>query len=108
MGTRAASQRVAVWLERKLPRLLRSYGIAEAYLFGSWARGEADADSDVDLILVTPSHRPFTDRFHDVPLIWQSAPGGIDLLIYTPEEFATHRKANRFLRHVLREARRLI
>ena len=36
------------------------------------------------------------------------APAGIDLLIYTPEEFACERRANRFLRHVLREARRIV
>jgi hypothetical protein len=48
------------------------------------------------------------DRFRDYPELWQTAPAGIDLLIYTPEEFATQRRLNRFVRHVLREARRIV
>lgn len=32
---------------------IREYGLAEVYLYGSVARGEADADSDVDLLYVT-------------------------------------------------------
>lgn len=32
---------------------------------GSWARGDADALSDVDLIVVAPSTRPVVDRFRD-------------------------------------------
>ena len=30
--------------------IARRYGIAEMYLYGSTARGEADADSDIDLL----------------------------------------------------------
>jgi len=109
MGDTAGPPRaVAQWLRRRLPALLRAYGIDEAYLFGSWGRGDADVSSDIDLILVAPSQRPFVERFRDYPELWQHAPTGIDLLIYTPEEFATQRRVNRFVRHVLREARRIV
>jgi predicted nucleotidyltransferase len=108
MGTSAASPRaVAGWLARRLPTLLRRRRVDAAYLFGSWARGQADPFSDIDLIVVAPSRRPFVDRFRDFPDLLR-APAGIDLLIYTPEEFACERRANRFLRHVLREARRIV
>lgn len=36
-----------------IKRIAREYGLAEVYLYGSVARGEADADSDVDLLYVT-------------------------------------------------------
>ena len=109
MGTGAGSPRgVASWLRRRLPVLLRGYGITEAYLFGSWGRGDADECSDIDLIVVASSKRPFVERFRDYPELWLGAPTGIDLLIYTPEEFATQRRVNRFVRHVLREARRIV
>ena len=36
-----------------IERVAREYGLAEVYLYGSVARGEADADSDVDLLYVT-------------------------------------------------------
>ena len=91
-----------------MPVVLRSYGINEAYLFGSWGRGEADECSDIDLIVVAQSKRPFVERFRDYPELWMSAPTGIDLLIYTTEEFAMQRRVNRFVRHVLREAWRIV
>ena len=87
--------------------MLRQYGVEAAYLFGSWARGEADVLSDIDLIVVAPSRRPFVDRFRDFPELLK-APAGIELLIYTPEEFTRLRRTNRFMRYVLREARRLV
>lgn len=108
MGTHAtAPVRVERWLQR-LPRRLRAHGVQAAYVFGSYAREVADADSDVDLILVTPSERPFVDRFRDFPDVWCGAPTAVDLLIYTPAEFVVQRRQNRFVRHVLRHARRIV
>ena len=103
----APSRAVARWLARRLPALLRRYGVEAAYLFGSWARGEADRLSDIDLIVVARSHRPFVDRFRDFPELLR-APAEIELLIYTPDEFARVRRTNRFVRHVLREAKRVV
>ncbi len=109
MGQRAGTSKgVDWWVRRRLPALLRAYRINEAYLFGSWGRGDADEASDIDVIVVAPSRRPFVERFRDYPDVWRGAPTGIDLLIYTPEEFATQRRVNRFVRHVLREARRIV
>ena len=102
----APSRAIARWVETRLPALLRRHRVDAAYLFGSWARGEADSLSDVDLIVVAPSRRPFVDRFHDYPDLLR-APSSLELLIYTPDEFARERRTNRFLRHVLREARRV-
>jgi predicted nucleotidyltransferase len=92
---------------RRLPALLRRAGVHEAYLFGSWARNDADAHSDVDLMLVAPSRRPFVERFRDYPALLRG-PGALDLLVYTPEEFAVARRRNRFVRYALRDARRLV
>lgn len=108
MGPQPTPKRIAAWIAVKLPRLLRSYDVSEAYLFGSWARGDADEHSDIDVIIVAGVRRPFVDRFREFPLLWQTAPAGIDLLVYTPDEFRAHRRTNRFLRNVLRSARRLV
>jgi len=107
MGTHAAPPHdVRRWLAG-LPARLRRRHVHEAYVFGSWARGEADALSDVDLILVAPSGRPFVERFRDYPELLE-LPVGLDLLVYTPEEFTALRRSSRFIRHVMREARRII
>jgi predicted nucleotidyltransferase len=97
---------VTRWL-RRLAGALRDRNVEAAYVFGSCARGEADAWSDIDLIVVAPSERPFVDRFRDYPELLD-APTGVDLLVFTPEEFARERRCNRFVRHVLRDARRIV
>jgi len=108
MGSQAAAQsKVERWLGR-LPRRLKRRGVEAAYLFGSRAHGNADPESDIDLIVVAASERPFVDRFRDFPELWLGAPAAVDLLIYTPEEFARQRRANRFVRNALRHARRMV
>ena len=39
---------------------LQAIGIAHLALFGSVARDEADADSDIDLVIAGPPERPMT------------------------------------------------
>ena len=39
--------------------------VNEAYIFGSYATNTNRADSDIDLILVANSNRPFLERFKD-------------------------------------------
>ena len=98
---------VTRWVHQRLPALLRKHRVSKAYLFGSWARGEEDEFSDIDILVVASSSRPFVDRFRDYPDVLR-APAGIDLLVYTPEEFAREQRVNRFIRHVLRQARRIV
>jgi hypothetical protein len=44
-------------------------------VFGSWARGEAASDSDLDLLVVLDEHLPITRRLYDPwdqqPLFWE-------------------------------------
>lgn len=54
--------------------------------FGSVARGDADDWSDLDLIIVADTTRPFFERFKDFRGLYDVWPR-LDLLIYTPEEF---------------------
>jgi predicted nucleotidyltransferase len=55
--------------------------------FGSVARGEADAWSDLDLIIVADTARPFFERFKDFSGLYDVWPR-LDLLVYTADEFA--------------------
>ena len=38
-------------ITRRVAPVARKYGLAAVYLFGSYARGDATADSDVDLLV---------------------------------------------------------
>lgn len=72
-------------LVAKLQRRLQGHA-REAYLFGSYARDEALADSDIDLIIVAESTRSFPDRFREFAALGDGLPP-MDLLIYTPAEW---------------------
>ena len=44
----------------EIKQLLRQYGVEQAYLFGSAARGTMNENSDVDFIIRFPADMPFT------------------------------------------------
>lgn len=89
-----------------LSPVFQRYGIVQAVLFGSHARGEASDRSDVDLILLQRTKKRFLDRYEgiqlDLNLAIQDVP--VEALIYTPEEFETM-KNRPFLQQALREGR---
>jgi predicted nucleotidyltransferase len=58
-----------------------------AVAFGSVARGEADEWSDLDLLIVARTDRPFLERYRDFAGLYDVWPR-LDLLVYTPEELA--------------------
>jgi predicted nucleotidyltransferase len=81
-------------------------GAQLAILFGSYARGEADAWSDVDLLIVCEMPYPFVERFRSFVDVLDAFPGA-DLLVYTPGEFAQLRSRRGFLERAQREGIRL-
>ena len=88
--------------------LLDAQGAHSAWVFGSHARGTASAESDIDVIVVAPTDRPFVDRFRDYLPAIANAGVGVDLLVYTPEEFARMQAEERpFLVDALADARRI-
>ena len=62
--------------------------VKEAWVFGSFARGEQTEKSDLDLILVVDTRRPYFERILDFTDI-QTGENEMDLLVYTPAEFAS-------------------
>ncbi len=86
--------------------LLEQHGARAAYLFGSHARGTADAGSDIDVILVAPSSLPAVDRFRDYLPAILAVGGRVDLFVYTPEEFERMKLEERpFLASALADAK---
>jgi len=72
---------------RRYLRLLIEHGDPEQIIvFGSLATGEVHAWSDIDLIIIERTDRPFWQRLREARRLLQPRVG-TDLLIYTPEEF---------------------
>ncbi len=85
--------------------LLKEQGAYGAWLFGSQARGTADAESDIDLIVVQPSDEPRPDRVRSYESAVRKAGGAVDLLVYTPEELEALKAQERpFVINALMEA----
>jgi hypothetical protein len=84
MGQRADSR-----IEDFVRRVREKYEITQAIFFGSRARGDYFADSDYDVILVSPDFRGifFSQRSALMYDYWTHWPLDIEPLCYTPEEF---------------------
>ena len=72
-------------IRRVVTTACRRVGAERALLFGSYARGDADAYSDVDLLIVCPTQRRFLDR-HELFADVMGAFPSCDLPVYSPGE----------------------
>jgi predicted nucleotidyltransferase len=77
-------------------------------VFGSRVRGEALAESDIDLLVVSERFRGFSflDRASRLLAVLDS-PFPVDVLCYTPEEFARKRQELGIVSLALEEGLRL-
>lgn len=79
-------------------------GIQKAYLFGSYAKGVATEDSDVDLVLLSARFegKKFTERLKGLWLKWNLGVPA-DFICYTPEEFEREKRKVTIAREALLE-----
>lgn len=84
-------------LERWLPLLIDDLQPEKILLFGSMAGKRIGEWSDIDLVIVHQTSLPFYRRIKKaLQLIRPKV--GVDLLIYTPEEFSKLSRERRFFR----------
>ncbi|MEO5352264.1 MAG: nucleotidyltransferase domain-containing protein [Magnetococcus sp. XQGC-1] len=79
-------------------------------LFGSHARGEEQADSDVDLLVIeSEPFGPSRSRFHEIATLERAIgtiPLATDILVYSVSEVEQLKQsANHIVAHALREGR---
>ncbi len=88
----------------KLLESLRRAGPICVYLFGSWARGEQDEASDLDVVVIMRTDLPFLERALPLCRDFPLELGAVDLLVYTPEEWQEMQQdGNVFVETVLEE-----
>ncbi len=87
----------------RIVEALRAYEPEKVILYGSFARGDYHAGSDLDLIIVKETDRLFTDRIGDVLLLCRSRIP-VEPLVYRPSEItAMLEKGNDFLETAMKE-----
>ncbi len=80
-------------LVEKIKKFKEKIGVEKAVLFGSYAKGKTNKESDVDLILVDKKFhgKDFHERCKGLWLQWDiDLP--VDFLCYTPKELEKLRK----------------
>lgn len=93
-------------IRRTIEHLQRRVRVLQAVLFGSHARGEADAWSDVDLAVISQdfarmSHRDVMNLLVETVLATDSS---VEIRPYTPRDLREARPTN-FLGHILAEGK---
>lgn len=87
-------------------RLVEGYAPQKVILFGSYARGEAEEDSDIDLLIIKDTEKPPLERWQEVKRLLRdcSRRASVSPLVYTSEEIA-HRLSVKdfFIEEVLEE-----
>ncbi len=71
---------------RQIRDAIAAYQPERVYLFGAYARNEADDVSDVELVVIKNTEEDFFERIRQVVKIL-NLPRAIDVLVYTPDEF---------------------
>ncbi len=59
-------------------------------LFGSWARGTYSSQSDIDILVIQESTLPRQQRYAQVRRCFWGMGLPMDILVYTPAEFARY------------------
>jgi len=88
--------------------VLKSKGIMieKIYLYGSRAKGTSGPDSDIDLILVSPtfSKMPFWKRWEIIGDALAEVMEPIEVLTFSPEEFEKKKeKQTGFLQYIIKQ-----
>ncbi len=95
-------------IRRVAVRMGSAVGAERVILFGSYARGDATEDSDVDLMIVAESELPRFKRSRGLYTLIRPHPFAMDLVVYTPEEVERGKRSDfSFVSGVLREGKTL-
>jgi predicted nucleotidyltransferase len=110
-GVRESSSERKKLLDQELARyvrLLTEHGNPEkVILFGTLAKGWVHEWSDIDLVVVEQTHLPFFQRLRKVRKLLQPKVG-MDIMVYTPEEFTRLCAERPFFREEIIEKGKII
>lgn len=92
-------------LDEIVDRIKKSGDVEKIILFGSFARGDMDEYSDIDIVVIKETKERFVKRLLDIES-FADLPIHVDVFVYTPEEFATmFEGGNPFIDKVIKEGK---
>jgi predicted nucleotidyltransferase len=83
----ARQERLGQALEKILRTLAAEYFPEKVIIFGSMANDSVGEWSDLDLVIIKDTAKPFLQRLREVALLCRPSVG-VDFLVYTPREFS--------------------
>lgn len=97
-------------VNRVVKRLRGTYRPERIVLFGSYASGRHTEDSDLDLLIIKKTRRPFFQRLYEVRRLAEPALRGhpFDPIVLTPTELARRLACgDQFLQSILDRGRQV-
>ena len=90
-------------IDDKLKVIVRKYHPEKIILFGSYARGNVNKDSDVDLLVVIDTKQSTWDLAVEISLVLKHSKP-IDIIVRTPQEIARRLKfGDFFIKNIMDE-----
>lgn len=80
------------YLSEVVDRIVRRFHPVKIILFGSWARGSAREDSDLDLLVVLPKVEHTRKAAIQIGNTLSNLPVSKDVIVVTPEEIEKYGK----------------
>ena len=77
-----------IQINKIIKKVVENYQPEKIILFGSYAQGSANEDSDIDLCIIKNTKENFIKRSLNVRLILRPITIPVDVIIFTPQEFA--------------------
>ena len=75
-------------IETMVQRIADGFDPEKIIIFGSYARGEIDRDSDLDLLIVMNVEGSLRQKANEIDLMLADRTLPLDLIVVTPEQFA--------------------
>ena len=108
MRSRLIGTELEEYLQRITAGLVAVFDPSRIILFGSFARGDQNRASDLDIVVIAPTRLPFCERIGKALACCYAASTRlpIEVLVYTPEEWRRMLQENNpLLSLVAREGR---
>jgi uncharacterized protein len=78
-------------IEEMVRRIVKKFDPDQILLFGSYARGTAGPDSDVDLLVVMPVTGSIREKRLEIRIALHEIPMAKDIALFTPEQVARYK-----------------